>query len=37
LPIGLQIVGKFGDEESILRLASEIESSALATTLFTKA
>ena len=27
LPIGLQLVGKFGDEETILRLASEIEKS----------
>ncbi|NWL80124.1 amidase [Pseudomonas taiwanensis] len=27
LPIGLQIVGRFGDEETILRLASEIEKS----------
>ncbi|CAM3035519.1 amidase [Pseudomonas plecoglossicida] len=27
LPIGLQLVGRFGDEETILRLASEIESS----------
>jgi amidase len=37
LPIGMQIVGKFGDEETILRLASEVERSLLATTLFAKA
>jgi amidase len=36
LPIGMQIVGKFGDEETVLRLASEIEKSSLATSLFSK-